>query len=135
MKRRTVMSGKSPLPRRRDASLSRRRFQRRGAAFFMLVLAVLIVIVAATGAMIRGEWATRHQQRDRASVRTLQSAIDAVRDVAENEMTLPLAEDSNERIIVTKDFPSQKITARWMRGEKELDQLVRPFENTSRGNE
>lgn len=125
---------KLPSPGRKVIAVDRKAARRRGAAFFMLVLAVLVVITAATAALVRGEWSNRGRARLQSRVKTMEAAIDAVTELDVDTVNLPVAADSSERISerITVEFDRQenRVEAHWMRGDRELDFLVRKLKQT-----
>ncbi|EMI16313.1 secreted protein [Rhodopirellula maiorica SM1] len=97
---------------------------RRGAAFLLLVVVVLMVVVEATRTMVVGEFSLRKTEMERARVRTMIAAIDAVATLNEETIELPIDSANQERIVVTMG-EDQRVLARWMRGESVVDQITR----------
>ncbi|TWU51358.1 hypothetical protein [Rubripirellula reticaptiva] len=121
---------KQPNRRCGVIAVDRRATRRRGAAFFMLVLAVLVVITAATAALVRGEWSNRGRTRLQSRVKAMEAAVDAVAELDVDTVSLPVTADSGERITVEVDRQAERIKAHWMRGDRELDFLVRELKQT-----
>ncbi len=118
----------------RSATLSsiRRRGsqQRRGAAFLLLVFMLLLVIVAATKSLVTGTISQRRAELNQRRARMMITAIDQSRALpAEGQISLrfPIDDSRDERIEVTPNDDRSQLIARWMRDQKQIAQLARPY--------
>ena len=101
-----------------------KQHRRRGAAFLLLVVVILMVVVEATRTMVVSEFSLRKSEVERARVRTMLAAIDAVSGFDGETIEFPLDDTNQERIVVASG-EDQQVTARWMRGDRVVDQITR----------
>ena len=102
------------------------RPSRTGAAFLLLIVMVLLVVVGATQTLVRSELTTRRSESERIRLRSMVSAIDVVRQFAEDStdpVRLPLDESGSEFIELTIDTDPSQITARWFKGQQVIDEM------------
>lgn len=115
-------------------SWNRKRSQRRGAAFFLLVVLILLVVVGATESLVRGELTARRAEAARLRVSSMQAAIDAAlrnRDTANLPIVFPVNPSRRETVEVAIDADQTHIIARWIRGDRAVDQMKRVIEANS----
>ncbi len=101
--------------------------KRDGVAFLMVIFVTALVVMAFLQTALRSVISERTAERQRQSTKQLETAIECTRIPAgasrPNKITLPLDQESDERIEVIRD--GNTITARWMTGNQERDSLTR----------
>lgn len=103
------------------------REPRRGAAFLILVVLVLLVVVDATRTLVRSEVSSRQYERGQARLRSMRAAINAASQTpleSNTPIRFPVDQRSEEHIEVTAAEDGLRITARWLKGDQEIDKMT-----------
>lgn len=119
-------------------TLMNRRTRRHGAAFLMLVVLVLLLVLGATQTLVRSEMTLRRGETARLRVRSMAAAIDAAREALNSSteaVRFPVDSDSNQYIEVTQTSDQSRLIARWVKGDKTIDEMTHLLDQQSESDE